>query len=163
MNQEQNNKLGLSMILFYVGLGLIVVAAIVFVWINIGEPFKISSLSEMKQTTYATYLDEKGYKAEDNSNNYYIYIYSTKFKINDWYDDLVIEYANYARTHSDKYPIYGMNYDDAANKDILSVLGTATKEGTDIPGLILIKDKAISKKFYGWTKLNNELTAAMNK
>lgn len=166
MNTEQNKNLNYNKIIniAFIALAvLLTVIALMFVWINIGQPFKIGSVNEMKDATYENYKTKKGIKNEDNETIYYLYIYSTAYKQDDWYDDIVVEYANYARTHSTATPIYAYNYDIEGNEKILSDLGSSTKLGTDIPGLVLIKNGNISTKYFTWTKLSNELTSAMNK
>lgn len=142
---------------------LITIGAIMFVWVNLGQPFKIGSLKEMKEVTYENYNSQKGIKNDKDETVYYLYIYSENYNRNNWYENIVIEYANYARTHSSATPIYALNYDLEGNNKILSDLGSSTKLGTDIPGLVLIKNGGVSTKFFTWTKLNNELSTAMGK
>ena len=77
---------------------------------------------------------------------------------NEWYDDIVVQYANKARTLSNYAPIYG--YD-------LEVSGQGRLEGElnlkNVPALLHIKDGSVSKTYTNWSDIRNTLTDAMDK
>ena len=157
-------KLNLNSILFLIAFGIITIIALMLIWTSTCRPFKIVKLDDMKQANYDDYLNKKGVKfGDDDSESYYVYIYSDDYETNDWYKDIVIEYANYSRTHSSTRPIYAYNLDIKENEKLINDLGTSVTLGKDIPGLVLVKNKSINTKYYTYAKLNNELTDAMNK
>lgn len=156
--KQTEKKFNFITLLFWIAVGIISLLAVFFVLYNVSRPFKVTKIDNMKQTTYETFLNEKGFTNSDKDVTYYVYITNNDQEKEGWYNELVIEYANYARTHSDSLPIYHMSYDAR----VLAKVGTSTSK-SDLPGLILIKNKEVSQKYLTYSKLSNELTKAMNK
>lgn len=147
-------KLDFNKILFYGALGVITVlfATLILVF-AIG---KVRTVDKMKQINYSDLYTQK-------ESTYYVYIYATDQARNDWYDDIVVEYANYSRTHSSATKIYAYDFNAQGNSRITNELSGSVTLGKEIPGLIKIENGKISEKYLSYTKLNNELTKAMKK
>lgn len=117
---------------------------------------KVKSVEKMKQINYSDLYTQK-------ETEYYVYIYADDQERNDWYSPIVVEYANYVRTHSSKTKIYAYNFNASGNSKITNELSGTIVVGTDIPGLIKIENGKVSEKYLTYTKLNNQLTSEMNK
>lgn len=143
--QIDTNKL-----IFTIAYAAVTIIALIFVLVLCVKPFKITSFDDLKQVEYKTYKTQE-------VDEYYVFIYDDSRTGNDWYTDIVIQYANKARTLSNYAPIYG--YD-------LEVTGQGRLEGElslkKVPALLHIKNGSISKTYTNWADIRNTLSDAMN-
>lgn len=118
-------------IIFLVAIIAITLFLAIFTFVSIGKPFVIKDVAKIKHVTV------ENYKTFDTKHeDYYVYVYSSKNTKCDELEETIIEYANYARTNSDAYPIYVMDYDknpDIINSDNLNYTST-----DKLPALITI-------------------------
>ncbi len=160
-NIKKNEKqpINTTNLLFTIGYAVITIVVVFFTLWFCAEPFVISNYEEMKQLNYDNYLEAK-------PDEYYIIIYSDEYHASSMYEDIIVEYANYARTHSDATPIYAYNYDTKGNNKIKSALTTSTD--SDIIRLIKVVTSNGSHSLESktglktWKDIHNTLTAAMN-
>lgn len=149
-NKKNNkNKLDTNKIIFSAAYLIVTLIALIFIVVLCVKPFKITSYDDLKQVEYKTY---KTQEAEE----YYVFIYSESRSGNDWYTDIVVQYANKARTLSNYAPIYG--YD-------LEVSGQGRLEGElslkNVPALLHIKNGSISKTYTNWADIRSTLSDLM--
>ena len=153
MAKKQINKtqIDANKLIFSIAYLAITLIALIFVVVLCVKPFKITSFDDLKQVEYKTYKTQE-------VDEYYVFIYSESRNGNEWYDDIVVQYANKARTLSNYAPIYG--YD-------LEVSGQGRLEGElnlkNVPALLHIKDGSVSKTYTNWSDIRNTLTDAMDK
>lgn len=145
----KKNQIDTTKLIFLVGYAVVTLVALVFVVVLCVKPFKITSYEDLKQVEYKDYNTQK-------ADEYYVFVYSEEAKTNEWYVDVVVQYANKARTLSNYLPIYGYDYDEAGNSKIQSA---ANLDGT--PALLLIKSGSVSKKYTKWQDIRNTLTDAL--
>lgn len=131
----------------------VTVFILLFGILTAGSLFRPTSYEKLKQVDYSTYKAKEG--------EYYVFIYNEESERNDWYENIVLEYAAYARAHGSARPIYGYNYTKSGNSNIASDLSVTSSVATSIPGLILIKDGKVNTKYLSWTKIQNELTSQL--
>ncbi len=157
MSNIVKNKNKVSGIIFLIALIAITLFLVVFTFITIGKPFVVKDFDDIKEATVENYkeLDDK---------DYYVIIYDEQSYKNDLIKEVVIEYANYARTTEKALKIYAMNYRenlDITNANHLNI----TNIDKDVPTLIKISNKTVSssdtkKKV---SEIQEVLVQAMNK
>lgn len=153
-------KANISGIIFLCGLIAITLFLVIFIIIMIGKPFVIKSYDNMKETSLEEYLHE----GTSKHSEYFVFVYDESSAKDNYLKDLVIEYANAARTNGEYLPIFVMNYKDnrgITGKDHLNI--TSGSEEKDIPALILVKNKTISSSYKTVSNISNALVDAMNK
>lgn len=146
----KKNQIDTTRLIFLVGYAVVTLVALVFVVVLCVKPFKMASYDDLKQVDYKDYTEQK-------AEEYYVFVYSDDSNSNDWYTDVVVQYANKARTLSNYLPIYGYDFDEAGNSKIQTA---ASLDGT--PALLLIKSGSVNKKYTKWADIRNILTDAMS-
>ncbi len=151
-------------IIFIVGYAVVTLVVLFFTLWFCAEPFIISDYEEMKQLDFDTYLEAK-------PEEYYIMIYSDEYHASSMYEDIIVEYANYARTHGDAIKIFAYNYDAKGNDKIKNAL-TTNSDNSDIVRLIKVVSTTKDGKpvhelenkngLKSWKDIHNTLTEAMN-
>lgn len=155
------NKSNLSGVIFLTTVLAITVFLIVFVFITVGKPFVIKEFDDIKQATVENYktIDKK-------HDEYFVLVYNNDETKDAEIEEIVLAYANYARTTSDAKPIYVIDY--KTNLSIISKDHLNIKESdlnTKLPALMLVKKGSVSSTDTQSTvsKINQTLTKAMNK
>ena len=146
----KNNKIDTNKLIFTIAYTAVTLIALIFVIVLCVKPFKITSYDDLKQVEYKTY---KTQEAEE----YYVFIYDESRDSNDWYTDIVIQYANKARTLSNYAPIYGYDLEVAGQGKLESELSLK-----NVPALLHIKNGSISKTYTNWADIRNTLSDLMN-
>lgn len=146
-----NNKLDTTKLIFTISYIVVTLVALIFVFVLCAKPFKISEYDDLKQVEYKTYNTQE-------AEEYYVFIYDESRNGNDWYSDVVIQYANKARTLSNYAPIYGYDLEKAGLGRLESELSLK-----GVPALLHIKSGSVSKTYTKWSDIMNTLTDAMNK
>lgn len=141
-----------SNIIFISGIVAITIIIAVFVFIMCG-PFTIKGYENMKQVNYSNYKTQEPHE-------YYVFVYSDEFEKSEWCEEIVIEYAELARTDDTRLPIYGYNYDAKENDKILSDLSLSQSNEDRVVRLIHISDGSIKIGYYNWDDIHNELVKA---
>lgn len=142
--QIDTNKL-----IFTIAYAAVTLIALIFVIVLCAKPFKITSYDDLKQVEYKTY---KTQEAEE----YYVFVYAESRNGNDWYNDVVVQYANKARTLSNFAPIYGYDLEETGQSRLE---GELSLKG--VPALLHIKDGSVSKTYTNWADIRNTLADAM--
>ena len=140
MSSKAQKQSNFSNIIFVIALAVITIFLAVFMFIMIGKPFVVKEYSDIKQLTV------ENYKTYDKKHTeYYVIVYNRNSEKDNEIKDIVIEYANYARTNSDSLPIYAIDYvknngiADSSNLNISS-----SNLDTKLPALIRIKNGSVS-------------------
>lgn len=157
LNKKKSNVSG---IIFLCGLIAITLFLIIFIIITIGKPFVIKSYDNMKETNLQEYLHE----GTNKHTEYFVFVYDENSVKDEYLKDLVIEYANAARTNGEYLPIFVMKYSDnkgIVGKDHLNI--SSGSEDSNIPALILVKDKTLSSSYKTVSTISNALVDAMGK
>lgn len=158
MKQEaikKNKDSKLISIIYWLAFAIITIICLSFVCVESCKPFKITEYSELKQVTYDNYKTQ-------SQGEYYVFIYDNEATSNDWFKEVVLDYANMARTKSDKLPIYGYDYRAENGSNIKGDLAI-TEFDTQVPGLFKVKDGKVTTKYLSYSKTMNELTQALGK
>lgn len=145
------NKIDTNKLIFTVAYATVTLIALIFVVVLCVKPFKITSYDDLKQVDYKTYKTQE-------ADEYYVFIYDESRAGNDWYTDVVVQYANKARTLSNYAPIYGYDLEVTGQARLESELGLK-----GVPALLHIKSGAISKTYTNWADIRNTLVDAMDK
>ena len=142
----KKNQIDTTRLIFLVGYAVVTLVALVFVVVLCVKPFKMASYDDLKQVDYKDYTEQK-------AEEYYVFVYSDDSNSNDWYTDVVVQYANKARTLSNYAPIYGYDFDDDVSTQMLQSIENLSDEqlasiiskGIDAPEIkdLLIKYKGI--------------------
>lgn len=137
MSNIVDKKAKVSGIIFLVAIIAITLFLVIFTFINIGKPFVIKDFDDMKQATVSDYkeLDE---------SEYYIIIYDETSYKHELIEEVVIEYANYARTSENAIQIYAMNYRlnlDISNSNHLNI--SEANLNSQIPTLIKVSNNSV--------------------
>lgn len=158
---SKTNKSNLSGIIFLVAILAITLFLVIFVFINVGKPFVVKDFSDMKQATVENYktIDKK-------HDEYYVLVYNFNSEKDAEIEEVVLAYANYARTTSEAKPIYAVNYQEnkaITNSNNLNI--TDANLSSKLPTLVLIKKGTVSSSDTASTvsKINQTLVNAMNK
>ncbi len=146
-----NNQIDTNKLIFSIAYLAVTLIAIIFVVVLCVKPFKITSFDDLKQVEYKTY---KTQEAEE----YYVFIYDEERNGSDWYTDIVVQYANKARTLSNYAPIYGYDLEVSGQGRLEGELGLKS-----VPALLHIKNGSVSKTYTNWADIRNTLSDAMNK
>lgn len=158
MSGIANKKAKISGIIFLIAIIAITIFLVVFTFITVGKPFVIHDFEEMEQATVEDYK-------ELGTEDYYVIVYNEDSYKHDLIKEVVIEYANYARTTESAIKIYAMNYQE--NLDICNSnhLNISSKIDTNIPTLIKISNNSIVSADTKITvsTINETLVKAMNK
>lgn len=161
MSSKTQKQSNFSNIIFVTALAVITIFLAVFMFIMIGKPFVVKEYSDLKQLTV------ENYKTYDKKHTeYYVIVYNRNSEKDSEIKDIVIEYANYARTNSDALPIYAIDYvknngiADSSNLNISS-----SNLDTKLPALIRIKNGSVSSSDTKNTvsTIKQELVSAMGK
>lgn len=161
MSSKTQKQSNFSNIIFITALAVITIFLAVFMFIMIGKPFVVKEYSDIKQLTV------ENYKTYDKKHTeYYVIVYNRNSEKDSEIKDIVIEYANYARTNSDALPIYAIDYvknngiADSSNLNISS-----SNLDTKLPALIRIKNGSVSSSDTKNTisTIKQELVSAMGK
>lgn len=161
MSSKTQKQSNFSNIIFVTALAVITIFLAVFMFIMIGKPFVVKEYSDIKQLTV------ENYKTYDKKHTeYYVIVYNRNSEKYSEIKDIVIEYANYARTNSDALPIYAIDYvknngiADSSNLNISS-----SNLDTKLPALIRIKNGSVSSSDTKNTvsTIKQELVSAMGK
>ena len=161
MSSKAQKQSNFSNIIFVIALAVITIFLAVFMFIMIGKPFVVKEYSDIKQLTV------ENYKTYDKKHTeYYVIVYNRNSEKDNEIKDIVIEYANYARTNSDALPIYAIDYvknngiADSSNLNISS-----SNLDTKLPALIRIKNSSVSSSDTKNTisTIKQELVSAMGK
>ena len=161
MSSKAQKQSNFSNIIFVIALAVITIFLAVFMFIMIGKPFVVKEYSDIKQLTV------ENYKTYDKKHTeYYVIVYNRNSEKDNEIKDIVIEYANYARTNSDALPIYAIDYvnnnviADSSNLNISS-----SNLDTKLPALIRIKNGSVSSSDTKNTvsTIKQELVSAMGK
>lgn len=144
------NKIDTNKLIFTIGYAVVTLVAVIFVVVLCAKPFRISSYDDLKQVEYKTY---KTQEAEE----YYVLIYDESRANSDWYNDVVVQYANKARTLSNYAPIYGYDLEKTGQGRLESELSLKS-----VPALLHIKSGSVSKTYTTWADIRNTLTDAMD-
>ena len=145
-----NKKIDSTKLIFTISYAVVTVVALVFVLVLCAKPFKMSNYDDLKQVDYKDY---KTQKAEE----YYVFVYADSRTGNDWYNDIVIQYANKSRTLSNYAPIYGYDLEATGSSRLESELSLK-----GVPALLYIKSGSVSKTYTTWADIRNTLADAMN-
>lgn len=145
------NKIDTNRVIFSTAYLVVTLIALIFIVVVCVKPFKISSYDDLKQVEYKTYKTQE-------ADEYYVFIYADSRTGNDWYKDVVVQYANKARTLSNYLPIYGYDLEKTGSSRLESELGLK-----NVPALLHIKSGAISKTYTNWADIRNTLADAMDK
>ena len=150
MSGIANKKAKISGIIFLIAIIAITIFLVVFTFITVGKPFVIHDFEEMEQATVEDYKE---------------LVYNEDSYKHDLIKEVVIEYANYARTTESAIKIYAMNYQE--NLDICNSnhLNISSKIDTNITTLIKISNNSIVSADTKITvsTINETLVKAMNK
>lgn len=161
MSSKTQKQSNFSNIIFVTALAVITIFLAVFMFIMIGKPFVVKEYSDIKQLTV------ENYKTYDKKHTeYYVIVCNRNSEKDNEIKDIVIEYANYARTNSDALPIYAIDYvknngiADSSNLNISS-----SNLDTKLPALIRIKNGSVSSSDTKNTisTIKQELVSAMGK
>ena len=161
MSSKTQKQSNFSNIIFITALAVITIFLAVFMFIMIGKPFVVKEYSDIKQLTV------ENYKTYDKKHTeYYVIVYNRNSEKDSEIKDIIIEYANYARTNSDALPIYAIDYvknngiADSSNLNISS-----SNLDTKLPALIRIKNGSVSSSDTKNTisTIKQELVSAMGK
>ena len=161
MSSKTQKQSNFSNIIFVTALAVITIFLAVFMFIMIGKPFVVKEYSDIKQLTV------ENYKTYDKKHTeYYVIVYNRNSEKDNEIKDIVIEYANYARTNSDALPIYAIDcvknngIADSSNLNISS-----SNLDTKLPALIRIKNGSVSSSDTKNTisTIKQELVSAMGK
>lgn len=152
-------KSNLSGIIFLVAIAVITVILVVFVFISVGKPFVIKEFSDIKEVT----IDN--YKTVKKDSEYYVLVYNNDENKDKLIEEVVMAYANYARTTSDAKQIYVLNYQtnkEITNSENLNI--NSSSLDSKLPTLVLIKNGSVSSSDTKNTisTINQALTSAMN-
>lgn len=152
-------KSNVSGIIFLVGLITITLFIVIFTVITVGKPFVIDKVEDIKDVTVENYKT-----ANKTQKEYYVYVYNKASFKDEMLKDIILEYANYARTNSDALPIYVMNYQtntSITNSGNLNI--SSSNIETYIPALVYIKNGSISSTQKTVSTIKNTLVQAMGK
>ena len=147
----KKNQIDTTRLIFLVGYAVVTLVALVFVVVLCVKPFKMASYDDLKQVDYKDYTEQK-------AEEYYVFVYSDDSNSNDWYTDVVVQYANKARTLSNYAPIYGYDLEVSGQGRLEGELGLKS-----VPALLHIKNGSVSKTYTNWADIRNTLSDAMNK
>ena len=161
-NNKVNRVSNFSGIVFLLAIIALTLFLCIFIFINVGKPFVIKNISKMKHVTV------ENYKTYDKKHTeYYVYLYNVKSSKDAELKDVILEYANYARTTSDALPIYVMDYNDAKNEAITDSsnlnFSSDTSKERQIPTLIKISNGSKSDTKTTVSTIKTELFQAMGK
>ena len=161
-NNKVNKVSNFSGIIFLIALIAITLLLCVYVFIRICKTFVIKYVKKMHHVTvenYKTYCKKH--------TEYYVYLYNTKSSKDAELKDVILEYANYARTNSDALPIYVMDYNDKQNEKITDSsnlnFSSDTSKERQIPTLIKISNGSKNDTKTTVSTIKTELFQAMGK
>jgi len=154
--ENKNDKL--SNILFISSFGVIFIILLAFVLITIFEPFDKKKISQLPETSIEECLKEKG----NSDNKYYCLIYTKDDVDNEFITEVVLAYYKAAKKDSSLLPIYVMEYSKQDAEKVAELLETVDADDK-LPYMFIVNKTAVSTKFNTSSKINTELTAAMNK
>lgn len=123
---------------------------------NVAKPFKYTKYEDLNPVVY------EDYKTQDEEE-YYVFVLDNGSKKAPWLENVVVEYANYARTHSNAKSIYLYDYRASGNSAIINDLNISTNASSKLPGLFLVKKGSVSTKYLSYAEASNELTKAMGR
>lgn len=161
-NNKVNKVSNFSGIIFLIALIAITLFLCIFIFISVGKPFVIKDVKKMQHVTV------ENYKTYDKKHTeYYVYLYNTKSSKDAELKDVILEYANYARTNSDALPIYVMDYNDKQNEKITDSsnlnFSSDTSKERQIPTLIKISNGSKNDTKTTVSTIKTELFQAMGK
>ncbi len=161
-NNKVNKVSNFSGIIFLVAIIAITIFLAIFIFINVGKPVTIKDVTKMKHVTVENY---KNY--DTKHKEYYVYLYNTKSSKDAELKEVILEYANYARTHSDALPIYVMDYNDKQNEKITDSsnlnFSSDTAKERSIPTLIKISSGSKKDTKTTVSTIKTELFQAMGR
>jgi len=140
MSTKAKSQSNFTNIIFIIALCAITLFLAIFIFISVGKPFVIKDFDDIKS------VDVSNYKTFDTKHTeYYVLVYNRNDDRDAEIKDIVIEYANYARTNSDALPIYVLDYvtnNSIVNSDNLNI--SSTNLDTKLPALVHIKNGSFS-------------------
>lgn len=147
--KEQKKFTDITKLLFTISYIVITLTALVFTLVICAKPFKITDYDDLKQVNLETYNTQK-------PEEYFVFVYGDDEAANEWYIDLVTQYANKARTTSTVIPMYG--YDSSIKSQAALVKNLSL---SNVPALLHIKSGNVSKKYTSWADIRNTLAKAI--
>ncbi|MBE6130656.1 MAG: hypothetical protein E7183_02950 [Erysipelotrichaceae bacterium] len=150
-SKKLNIKMDTTKLIFTISYVVVTLVALIFVCVLCAKPFKIDSYDDLKQVDYKTYNTQ-------DAEEYYVFIYGDSRKGNDWCKDVVIQYANKARTLSNYAPIYGYDLEKAGLGKLETELSLS-----NVPALLHFKSGSVNKTYTKWSDIMNTLSDIMNK
>ena len=143
-------------IIVLAGAAIVTVLLLGLLIYNVSKPFKYAHYDDLKVVNY------ENYKTQNDNDEYYVFVLDGQSKKAPMLEGIVVQYANYSRTHSSARDIYLYDYRAEGNSKILTDLSITTSSDK-LPGLILIKGGKVSSKYLSYSDASNELAKAMNK
>ncbi len=156
----KSNKSNLTNIIFLVTILAITIFLVVFVFITIGKPFVIKDFDDIKTVSVDNYKT-----CDKKHSEYYVLVYNFDENKDEQIKEIVLAYANFARTTADAKPIYILDYKKnhaIVNANNLNI--TSANLSSKLPALVLVKDGAVSSSDTknSISTINQALTTAMN-
>lgn len=156
LTEKKHLKWDTASIIVLVGAALVTLVLIGLLIFNVARPFKYAHYDDMNEVVY------EDYKKQD-AEEYYVFVLDGNSPKAQMVESLVVQYANYARTHAGAKDIYIYNFHAEGNTGIASDLAISGNTEKNLPGLITIKKGSVGKKYLNVSDLSNELAKAMGK
>lgn len=141
MQSTLNKKAKVTSIIFIIYIILITILAIGFVFFMSCNVVAIDNFDEIKT------VDINDYR-EQGSDEYYVLVYNNGTYKDELLEEIVVDYAEYARTSYSARAIYVLDYStnkDIISKDHMDITNSESSIEKNIPALLLIKDGKISE------------------
>jgi hypothetical protein len=159
VNKKTKRNLDINKIIFIAAMAILTLIFVIMLLKITTQLFNVRSVEKMDQVTAQDYKS----KGTTKVTSYYVFFYNTASDKQEMMDSVLLEYANYAKTHSDARPIYVMDYTSKTNSSVLTDLGYSTTADSYLPGMALINSGSISTKYKTVSEVCNELTSQMGK
>lgn len=160
MSKNVKKGTNFTNIVFIFGICLITIMLAVFIFIKVGKPFVIKDYSDIQT------VNVENYKTYDKKHSeYYVLVYNHNDK-DEEIKNIVIQYANYARTNSDALPIYVLDFktnNSIVNSSNLNISSSNLER--DLPALMIVNNGSVSSSNTKKTisTIKQELVTAMGK
>lgn len=149
--KKKINKIDSTNLILYIAYGVVTLTAIVFIVLLTFAPFKVTSYDSLQQVEYKEYDNQK-------DEAYFVLIYDESRPNSNWNLEVVMQYANKARLHSEFLPIYGYDLQEKGNSKLESELGLK-----GVPALLRIENGSVKNTYTNWADINNTLIDELEK
>lgn len=149
--KAKQKKIDTTNLILYIAYGLVTLTAIIFIVLITFVPFKVTSYDNLQQVEYKTYETQ-------DDEAYFVLIYDENRSNSNWNLEVVIQYANKSRLHSEFLPIYGYDLTKKGNSKLESELGLK-----NVPALLRIENGAVKNTYTNWADINNALIDELEK